>query len=121
MHTILSYCKSHIYDLHAILVGTITFLAMFWIKRPIKKMIRKRVIRKQGTGDEDDIRLKQMIYRKNSVLILLVMILAFLLFDFAAIISPFITFSIPSAFMSGAVALAEYAFFEQLCIRERWK
>ena len=41
MHLFLSYCKSHIYELHALLSATITFFLMFEIKKPIKEWTHK--------------------------------------------------------------------------------
>ena len=44
------------------------------------------------------------------------MLIAFLFFGLLSVFSPFISFSVPSAIMSGAISLTEYAFIEQLCI-----
>ena len=46
MHLFLSYCKSHIYELHALLSATITFFLMFEIKKPIKEGTHKYVAEK---------------------------------------------------------------------------
>lgn len=43
IHKILSYCKSHIYELHAIVVAIITFFLMFPVKKPLKRLLPRRV------------------------------------------------------------------------------
>ena len=45
MHLLLSYCKSHIYELHALLAATITLVAMHFVKKPVTGSRRKK-----GTG-----------------------------------------------------------------------
>ncbi|MBE5873471.1 MAG: hypothetical protein E7287_03585 [Lachnospiraceae bacterium] len=104
MRKILSYCKSHIYDLHYVLSGSITFLLMFLIKKPVKKWIAAK------TDDKE----KQKLW--NGILIPITMLLGFLMFWVLSLISPLIHMSMPCALMSGAVALTEYAVFEQMCI-----
>lgn len=116
MRLILSYCKSHVYDLHSILAGTITFVLMFFIKKPVKNLIVERINRKalQSVKWNEN----KAAYTKmwSGILIPITMLLAFLLFEVIALISPLIHSSVPSALMSGAISLAEYAVFEQMCI-----
>lgn len=57
MRLLLSYCKSHIYELHALLAATITLVAMHFVKKPVKEKIaetveekRNREPEKKGTG-----------------------------------------------------------------------
>lgn len=114
MRKILSYTKSHIYEIHALIVATIVVVVMYLIKKPIKRKIVQSVERKlelkPGISDDRDI----LIRRRNMVLILLVLILSFGLFTLVALVSPLIEFSLPSAVMSGVFALCEYAFWDQI-------
>lgn len=117
MRLFLSYCKSHIYDIHSIMAGTLALALMFLIKKPIKERIAAVV--EQRALNNEKYRLRKEIYLKryNGILVVLVMLIAFLFFGILSVFSPFIHFSVPSAIMSGAISLAEYAFIEQLCIR----
>jgi len=111
---ILSYAKSHIYELHALFVATAVVVLMYLIKGPIKRVIVESVDRKlelnPELADERDI----LIRRRNMVLILLTLIFSFVLFVLVALISPLIKFSLSSAIMSGVFALCEYAFIDQI-------
>jgi len=114
MRKILSYAKSHIYDLHAILTGTIVFVAMQFIKKPVKKYNEQYVDRllksKPHLMPKRDLYLK----RCNMILIFMVMALAIFMFAIVALISPVVEFSAQSAIMSGVYALCEYAFMDQI-------
>ncbi|MBE5930112.1 MAG: hypothetical protein E7268_03505 [Lachnospiraceae bacterium] len=114
MRKILSYAKSHIYELHALFVATAVVVLMYLIKGPIKRVIVESVDRKlelnPELADERDI----LIRRRNMVLILLTLIFSFVLFVLVALISPLIKFSLSSAIMSGVFALCEYAFIDQI-------
>lgn len=116
MRLILSYCKSHIYDIHSFLAGTLALVLVFLIKKPIKKKIN-RIVEMREEKDEQ-YREEKARYRKryNGILILIHSGIAFLFFFLLSVFSPFIRFSFPSALMSGAISLAEYAFLEQLFI-----
>lgn len=116
MRLILSYCKSHVYDLHSILAGTITFLLMFFIKKPVKALIEECTHKKALQSEKWNKNKAAYTKMWNGILIPITMLLAFLLFEVIALISPLIHSSVPSALMSGAISLAEYAVFDQLCI-----
>ena len=45
---LLSYCKSHIYELHALLAATITLVAMHFVKKPVKEKIAETVEEKRN-------------------------------------------------------------------------
>lgn len=114
MRKILSYAKSHMYEIHALLVATAVVVLMYLIKGPIKKTIVKLVDRKlemrPDLADERDV----LIRRRNMLLILLTMLLSFGLFALVALVSPLVEFSLSTAVMSGVFALCEYAFFDQI-------
>lgn len=114
MQKLLSYAKSHIYEIHALLVATAVVVLMYLVKGPIKRAIVQSIDRKleqkSELADERDI----MIKRRNMLLILLTMLLSFGLFALVALISPLIKFSLSSAIMSGVFALCEYAFIDQI-------
>lgn len=54
MRLLLSYCKSHIYELHALLAATITLVDMHFVKKPVKEKIAETVEEKkeQGAGEK---------------------------------------------------------------------
>ena len=114
MHEIFRYAKSHIYEIHALLVATAVVVLMYLIKGPIKRVIVQSVDHELGLrpelADERDI----MIKRRNMLLILLTMLFSFGLFALVALISPLIEFSFSTAVMSGVFALCEYAFLDQI-------
>ncbi len=114
MRLFLSYAKSHIYDIHAVLVAVLTILAMYYIKCPFKEKNEKRVDEK--IAEKPELQSKRYLYikRANFVLIPIAFLLAFCLFAVSALISPMIHFSVESAVMSGVFTLAGYAFWEQI-------
>lgn len=114
MRKILSYAKSHIYELHAIIAATIVVVLMSLIKGPIKKQIVKAVDRRLETRPEYSDRRELIIKRCNMLLIVLTMCLSVIVFGVLAVLSPLIEFSFPSAVMSGVFALCEYAFLDQI-------
>lgn len=119
MRIFLSYAKSHIYDIHAALVAVITIIAMYYIKRPIKQRNEKHVdemlARNSGLESKRSLYLK----RANFVIIPLTVVVAFGIFTIVSVISPLIHFSLETAVMSGAFALAGYAFWNQITFGKR--
>ena len=114
MHKILSYAKSHIYEIHALFVATFVVVLMSFIKEPIKRKIAQSVDNKIQSKPELVRKRKRMVKRRNMLLILLAMFLSFVVFALLAIVSPLIDFSFPTAVMSGVFALCEYAFWDQI-------
>lgn len=114
MRKILSYAKSHIYEMHALLVATFVVVLMSLIKEPIKKKLVQSVDRKLESRPELVSKRKVLIHRKNMLLILLTVLLSFITFALVALVSPLIEFSFPTAVMSGVFALCEYAFWDQI-------
>lgn len=111
---LLSYAKSHIYELHALMAATLVVVLMSFIKEPIKRKIVQSVDRKLKEKPELADKRKRMIKRRNMWLILLTMLLSFVAFALMAMVSPLIEFSFPTAVMSGVFALCEYAFWDQI-------
>ncbi len=111
---ILSYAKSHIYEIHALLVATFVVVLMSLIKEPIKKKLAQSVDKKIQSKPELVSKRRMMMKRRNMLLIVLTMFFSFVAFALAALISPLIEFSFPTAVMSGVFALCEYAFWDQI-------
>lgn len=114
MRKVLSYGKSHIYDIHAFIVAVITIMLMNLIKRYLKPKIKMYVEKRAEVERKWYERKEQYLKRCNMVLIVLAMVLAFVLFGVLAFVSPMILFSVESAVMSGVFALTGYAFLEQM-------
>lgn len=110
----LKYINSHIYDIYAILVGTITLAIVMILKMPIKRSSHKLADRKCGPEKEQTEEWKRIYKRQNGVIFLLVMVVAFLTFAVVAQISPQIDFSLGSAAMSVVYAIAEYEIIDRL-------
>lgn len=119
MHLFLSYCKSHIYELHALLAATITFLAMFELKKPIKVRTREIVDAKAKENQKWEKNRRLYYKRCNMLIVAATLLLAALLFLFLSIVSPFINFSWHMTWMSGAFALTEYAIYDQVIGKEK--
>ena len=116
MRKVLSYAKSHIYEIHAIMAATITLVIVFcmksFLKRRIKDFVEKKAAENMLWNANKEIYLK----RCNGIILILMIVIAFLIFTLEALVSPFIDFSLWTAFLSGAFALTEYAIMEQLGI-----
>ena len=114
VHLFLSYCKSHIYELHAVLAATITFFLMFPIKAPIKRKLADYVERR--AAEDEKWNENKKLYRKrcNMVVLFLAVLLAAFIFLLVSMISPLIDFSAYTALLSGALTLTEYAVFDQV-------
>lgn len=119
MRKLLSYAKSHIYEIHALLVATFVVVLMSFIKEPIKRKIAHSVDKKIQSRPELMQKRRIMVKRKNVLLIVLTMLLSFAVFTLASLISPLIEFSFSTAVMSGVFALCEYAFIDQITFNIR--
>ncbi len=119
MRLLLSYCKSHIYELHALLAATITLVAMHFVKKPVKEKIAETVEEKRNRepGEKRD----WAGYRRrcNLLVLVLALLMAFLVFILLSLLSPLITFSLPTMLLSGVFALAEYAVWDQITYGRR--
>lgn len=114
MRKILSYCKSHIYDIHSVLVGIILLLIFFLIREKVKKLISQQI----------DDRIKknpQLISRRSAMLrvwylrfLVVLLISAILGFAVLAQISPFVEFSLQSGLMGCVYTLCGIAFLKQI-------
>ena len=114
MRRLLSYAKSHLYEIHALFVATFVVVLMSLIKEPIKRKIVQSVDKKIQAKPELASKRRIMVKRGNMLLILLTMLLSFVAFTVVALVSPIIRFSFPTAVMSGVFALCEYAFWDQI-------
>lgn len=114
MRKILSYAKSHIYEIHALLVATFVVMLMSFIKELIKRKIVQSVDKKIQYKPELTHKRRIMVKRRNMILIALTMVLSVVVFALVALVSPLIAFSFPTAVMSGVFALCEYAFWDQI-------
>lgn len=99
MRKLLSYCKSHIYDIHSIIVAIILVMLILGIK----KTLRKRLANKEYN-----------ILKWEILLFIMLIVMAILGFAVFAMISPFIDFSLQSSIMSFVYALCGKAFIEQI-------
>lgn len=113
MRILLSYAKSHIYEIHAIIAATLAFLSMFIIKKPIKKHINAVVDKKAVQNVKWKEHKGLYTKRCNMIIIFLTMLLSFALFFIISLISPLIQFSLFTAILSGVFALTEYAVYDQ--------
>ena len=113
MRKILSYAKSHIYDIHAVLAGTIVLVLMYCIKKPVKACVAQYVGEKIRKNPDIQGKRKLYLRRYNIILIVLTMVLAFIVFAILSWVSPMIEFSFQTGIMSGVYALSEYAVLDQ--------
>ncbi len=110
MHLILSYCKSHIYDIHALLVGTIIFVLLLVWKETIDTVIINWVNRRYG--DRSEVRQRAAYRRVWGLVYILIFLLAFLFFCAVAFISPFVDNSVPASIISATFAITEMEFYK---------
>ena len=110
MHFLLSYAKSHIYDLHALVVGTIIFVLILVWKESIDMVIVDWVSKHYEDRTESR---KLAAYRRLWGLIyILIIALSFLFFYAVAFISPFVENSVPASIISAAFAITELEFYK---------
>jgi len=110
MHLFLSYCKSHIYDLHSLLVGTIIFFLVYVWKGQIDRVFEDWVNKHYSTKTDDA--KKNAKKRLWGLIYLLVIPLSFLIYLAAASISPFVNNSVPASIISAAFAITEMEFYK---------
>ena len=110
LHMFLSYCKSHIYDLHSLLVGTIIFFLIFVWKGSIDKMIGGWVSKRYADRPEDG--QKTVTRRVWGVIYILVIVLAFLIYAAVAFMSPLVHGSVPASIISASFAITEMEFYK---------
>ncbi|MBP5472700.1 MAG: hypothetical protein J6Y12_08505 [Lachnospiraceae bacterium] len=110
LHMFLSYCKSHIYDIHSLLVGTIIFFLIYVWKGSIDKMIEGWVNKRYSDRTED--RQRAVTRRAWGLIYILVILLAFLLFTAASVISPLVHNSVPASIVSASFAITEMEFYK---------
>ena len=115
LHMFLSYCKSHIYDLHSLLVGTIIFFLVFVWKGTIEKTIENWI----GKHYSDSSEKKTASKRMWGLIYLVVIALAFLIYAAVACISPFVHNSVPASVISATFAITEMEFYKTFIQKKR--
>lgn len=113
-HLILKYVASHIYDIYALLAGTLTLAIVMILKIPIKGLTGRLAAQYAGKSGKSEGRRNLIYKRLNGVIFVLAMVTGILVFDITATISPQIVFSGGSAALSGFIAIAEYEIIEQI-------
>ena len=101
----LSYCKSHIYDIHSLLVGSIIFFLIYVWKGSIDKVIEGWV--KKHYADRAEDKQKAASNRLWGLIYLVVIALAFLIYAAVACISPLVHNSVPASVISASFAITE--------------
>lgn len=114
IHKVLSYCKSHIYELHAVLAAVITFAVMFPIKKPLKRKLAKWVERKAAKNESWKQHMPLYKKRVNIIVLFIAVALSYAIFSLISLISPLIYFSWITAFLSAVFTLNLYALYEQI-------
>lgn len=114
IHKLLSYCKSHIYELHAILAAVISFSIMLGIKIPIKRRLADWI--EEKAKESEKWRKNKKVYgrRVNLILMMIAIAVSYGIFLIVTAISPLIRYSGITAILSIAVTLDIYAVFEQI-------
>lgn len=108
--------KSHLPDLYSILSGTITLVIVYFLKMPIKNKNYSIVYadKEKITDEIQKMRLRRSYQRRNLVIIALTLVIGVFIYALCAVVSEQIAFQLWPAFMSGLVALSEYAVIQQL-------
>ncbi len=106
----LSYCKSHIYDIHSLLVGSIIFFLIYVWKGSIDKVIEGWV--KKHYADRAEDKQKAASNRLWGLIYLVVIALAFLIYAAVACISPLVHNSVPASVISASFAITEMEFYK---------
>ncbi len=119
MRYILSLCKSHIYELHAILAGTITFFSMFIIKKPLKYEIDDSALSDTEESKKSKYRLELKAKRVNALIVFETMMVGMIMYFIVDFFSPLVNYSVKTAILTGVVALVEYAVYEQFATKRR--
>ncbi len=117
MRKFLSYAKSHIYDIHAIVVSVGLLTLMICIREPLRRKIKEAIDNK--IAGNPGLKRQSLIRKWNILILFFIMLLSIAGFAILAVISPFIDFSLPSGIMSGVYTLCGCAFWEQFMPVER--
>ena len=114
IYTILKYAKSHIYELHALLAGTLAFFLMFQVKKPVKKLLSNFVKRRAEANSKWE--KNQIIYRSRLGLSLIALDFAIsaAVFCVLAFVSPLICFSFRTMWLSGFLSFTLYSLYDQV-------
>ncbi|MCR5720254.1 MAG: hypothetical protein K6F84_06780 [Lachnospiraceae bacterium] len=106
MHLFLKYAKSHIYEIHAVVCGTILFLELLLARKLLDSHFGKNNVSQK---------------ERNIVRLLILGALfidGIILFYIISLISSMIEFSLFSAVFSSCVALFEISVYDQIFVKE---
>ena len=111
---LLSYTKSHMYDIHAVIVSVLVLVTVFFIQKKLHNVLISYV--DKYLEKKPDKQGKRDVYIRRSSLIYVVIVFVFsnVFFALVALVSPFVTFSFPSAVMGSVYTLFEYAILRQV-------
>lgn len=102
IHLILSYCKSHIYELHSLLAAIPTFFIVQWVKQPLKNYSEK----KYGN-------IEKKRHTFNAIIILLALIVGALCYCVVAVISPLVEIKWLTVLTTGTITVTTYEILEK--------
>ena len=111
---LLSYTRSHIYDIHAVVVSLLVLVVVFFIQKKLHSVIIQYI--DKYLEKKPDMQKKRDVYirRISLIYIVLIFLLSNVFFALVALISPFVVFSFPSAVMGMVYTIFEYAILRQI-------
>ena len=111
---LLSYTKSHMYDIHAVIVSVLVLVTVFFIQKKLHSVIIQYI--DKYLEKKPDMQKKRDVYirRISLIYIVLIFLLSTVFFALVALISPFVVFSFPSAVMGMVYTIFEYAILRQI-------
>lgn len=111
---LLSYTKSHIYDIHAIIVSLLVLATVFFVQKKLHNVliqyVDKYLEKKPDKKEKRDVYIR----RCSLIYVVVIFVLSNVFFAFVALISPFVVFSFPSAVMGMVYTVFEYAILRQI-------
>ena len=114
IYLILKYTKSHIYELHALLAGILSFLLMLQVKKPVKKWLTAYTD-KRCAESRKWARITLVFRRRLGMsLIALDFLISAAVFCILAMLSPWIHCSTKTMWLSGFLSLTVYALYDQM-------
>ena len=111
---LLSYTKSHIYDIHAIIVSLLVLATVFFVQKKLHNVliqyVDKYLEKKPDKKEKRDVYIR----RCSLIYVVVIFVLSNVFFALVALISPFVVFSFPSAVMGMVYTIFEYAILRQI-------
>ena len=114
IYLILKYTKSHIYELHALLAGMLSFLLMLQVKKPVKKWLSAYT--EKRCAESRKWNQNRLVYRRRLGLSLIALdfLISAVIFAILARLSPLIHDSTKTMWLSGFLSLTIYALYDQM-------